>query len=114
MSAQRIEFSGENLAQRVPLLGKFRDDLAETVDPLVDIAACRWAQNVPGDDEVTLQARAAVQDMMIKYVLPAYAQLGGSVGLQGEKLDLVRHVGDNTEAGNSEVAGGWEGGGRHG
>lgn len=107
MSELRIEFSGDDLAGRVPLLGQFRDDLKETVDPLLDIAACRWAEGVPGDDATTLQARAAVQEMLHKYVLPAYEALGESVGFQGEKLDLVRHIGENTEAGNSEAAGGW-------
>ncbi|GAB2922112.1 hypothetical protein GCM10027280_06670 [Micromonospora polyrhachis] len=112
MSASRIEFSGEALARRVPLLGQFQSDLEETVKTLVDIAACRWADDAPGDDKVTLQARKAVRDMLVKYVFPSYTALGGAVGLQGEKLDVVRRIGDNTEASNAEAAGGWGGGHR--
>ncbi|NBE80117.1 hypothetical protein [Micromonospora rubida] len=109
-----IEFSGDALAQRVPLLGQFRTDLENTLTPLVDIAACRWAAGAPADDEFTMQVREAVRKMMAEYVLPAYVQLGESVGLQGDKLDLVRRIGEQTESGNSEIAGGWGGGSRHG
>ncbi len=113
MSAEHIEFAGDDLARRVPLLGQFRTDLKRTVDPLLDVAACHWADGVPGDDDVTLQAKAAISGMLDQYVLPVYALLADAVGFQGEKLHIVRQIGDNTEAGNSEAAGGW-GGGRHG
>ncbi|MEV0128433.1 hypothetical protein AB0H83_08200 [Dactylosporangium sp. NPDC050688] len=113
MSGQ-IQFSGDALAQRVPLLGQFRDDLAGTLRPLMDIAECHWADGCEGDDELALQARGAVREVLGKYVLPSYAELGESVGIEGEKLDLVRKIGDNTEGSNSDVAGGWGSGGRHG
>ncbi|MGW1062319.1 hypothetical protein [Micromonospora rubida] len=113
MSASSIEFSGDALAQRVPLLADFQGELGRFLGPLADIAMCRWADGAPADDEFTMEARAAVRKMLAEYVFPAYAQLGESVGLQGEKLDMVRRIGENTEASNTEVAGGW-GGGRHG
>jgi hypothetical protein len=102
-----IEFSGDDLARRVPLLGQFRDDLAGMIDPLADIVACRWADGVPDKDTTTLQARDAVRGVLAKYVTPAYGELGEAVGLQGDKLDLVRRIGDSTEAGNTDLAGGW-------
>ncbi|WP_432842800.1 hypothetical protein [Dactylosporangium sp. CA-092794] len=109
----RIEFSGDDLARRVPLLGQFQDDLTGTVTPLTDIAACRWADGADGDDELTIQARNAVHGVLTQYVLPAYVELGDAVGVQGDKLGIVHRIGENTEAGNGEAAGGW-GGGRHG
>lgn len=113
MSGQ-IEFSGDALAQRVPLLGQFREDLTSTLRPLLDIAECHWADGCDGDDELAHQARGAVREVLGKYVLPSYAELGESVGIEGEKLDVVRKIGENTEGTNSEVAGGWGSGGRHG
>jgi len=110
----RIEFSGDELARRVPLLGQFRDDLTGTLTPLMDIAACHWADGADSDDEQTVQARSAVRGVVGAYILPAYAELGGAVGVQGDKLDLVRKIGDNIEDGNGEVAGNWGAGGRHG
>ncbi|GAB3156683.1 hypothetical protein GCM10027290_54930 [Micromonospora sonneratiae] len=112
MSTSRIEFSGDGLARRVPLLGQFQGHLMDTVSLLVDIAACRWADDVPEDDKVTLQAREAVHGMLMKYVLPAYGALGEVVGIQGEKLGIVHRIGENTEASNAEAAGGWGGGHR--
>jgi hypothetical protein len=108
-----IEFSGDDLAARVPLLGQFRGHLIDTATPLVDISLCRWAGHPDGDDEITLQARNAVHGLLAKYVLPAYGLLGESVGLQGEKLGVVRNIGENTEDINGDAAGGWDGG-RHG
>ncbi|MEU5941632.1 hypothetical protein ABZ807_21150 [Micromonospora sp. NPDC047548] len=112
MSASRIEFSGDDLAQRVPLLAQFQEDLIKTVNPLVDIAACRWADDVPEDDEVTLQARAAVQGMLMKYVFPAFVELGDVTGIQHDKWDFVRRIADNTEAISDEMVGDL-GGGRY-
>ncbi|WP_320065632.1 hypothetical protein [Micromonospora sp. RTGN7] len=106
-----IEFSGDALAQRVPLLTEFRQHLVDILEPLTDVVACRWADGAPANDEFTMAARENVRKMLVDYVLPAYLQLGESVGVQGEKLDVVRQVGENTEAGNAEVAGGWSGGG---
>lgn len=112
MSAEHIEFAGDDIARRVPLLAQFRSEMKRTVDPLLDIAACHWADGVPGDDDVTLQARAAIGGMLAQYILPVYGLLADAIGYQGEKLDIVRRIGDNTEAGNSEAAGAW-GGGKH-
>jgi hypothetical protein len=112
MSDQPIEFSGDALAQRVPLLGAFQENLASIFEPLADVGACRWAEGAPKDDELTAQTLAAVRQMMGDYILPAYELLGEAVGLQGDKLDMVRRIGDNTEATTTEIAGGW-GGGRH-
>jgi hypothetical protein len=106
----QIEFSGDDLTRRVPLLGQFCDDLIAVVTPLIDISQCQWAE---GDDEMTMQARATIFDLMTKYVLPAYSLLGEAVGMQGDKLGLVRLIGDQTEATNGQSAG-WTGGGRHG
>lgn len=108
----QISHSGDDLVRRVPLLGVFQDDLAAVLGPLADIAACRWAAGAPGDDRVTHGARAAVHGVVSGYVMPTYVGLGESVGLQADKLDVVRRIGDDTEAGNGELAGGW-GGGRH-
>jgi hypothetical protein len=108
-----IEFSGDDLAIRVPLLGQFREHLIDTVTPLVDISLCRWAGHPDGDDEITLQASKAVHGLLTEYVLPAYGLLGESVGVQGEKLGVVGAIGQNTEDVNGDAAGGW-GGGRHG
>ncbi|WP_432990143.1 hypothetical protein [Dactylosporangium sp. CA-233914] len=109
----RIEFSGDDLARRVPLLGQFRDDLIGTLTPLTDIAACRWADGVDQDDEQTIQARNAVRGVLSQYILPSYVQLGDSVGVQGDKLDLVRKIGDNIESTNGEAVPDMHGG-RHG
>jgi hypothetical protein len=109
--SEPITFSGDDLARRVPLLGQFREDLVSTITPLTDIAACRWANHATSDDEMTTQARGGVHGVLVKYILPSYVSLGGSVGVQGDKLDIVRQVGDSTEGTNNEVAGGWPGGG---
>jgi hypothetical protein len=105
-----LSFDGDALANRVPLLGQFRDDLHDTIVPLSEIAACRWADGVPGDDDQSLQARANIKQMFEKYIMPAYQELGDAMGFQGEKLGLVRQIGENTENSNGEVAGGWGGG----
>ncbi|SCL13138.1 hypothetical protein [Micromonospora inyonensis] len=103
MSGSRIEFNGDALAQQVPLVGQFKDHLIGTVDPVRQIAECRWAAGVPADDELSLQARAAVQQVLAGIVLAAYAKLAHAAGFQGEKLDLVRRVGENTEATGTEM-----------
>lgn len=112
MSAENIQFDGEDLARRVPLLGQSQTDLESVAEALVEIAACRWADGVPNDDTTTLQARDAVHGMLAQYVFPAYGQCGAAFGFQGEKLGLFRRIGDNTEDTNTETAGGW--GGRRG
>lgn len=112
--SERISFNGDDLARRVPLLGTFQESLVATVTPLGDIAACRWADGAPESDELTAQAREAVRGMLADYVFPSYEVLGSAVGMQGGKLDAIHQIGDNTEATNGEVAGGWNDGGRHG
>ncbi|WP_416902604.1 hypothetical protein [Micromonospora echinospora] len=112
MSGSRVEFNGDALAQRVPLLGQFKDHLISTVDPVRQIAECRWAAGVPADDELSLQARAAVQQVLAGIVLAAYAKLAQAAGFQGEKVDLVRRVGENTEATGAELVPDMSGGTR--
>ncbi|MFI7650732.1 hypothetical protein ACIBTZ_32365 [Micromonospora sp. NPDC049460] len=87
------------MAQRVPLLRLFEEHLfAGTVDPILEIAACRWAAGVPADDELSLQAREAAQQLLGGIVLAAYVKLIEASGFQGDKVDLYRRVGENTEA----------------
>ncbi|BCL13671.1 hypothetical protein [Micromonospora sagamiensis] len=112
MSSSRIEFNGDALAQRVPLLGQFKEHLINTVDPLREIAECRWADGVPGDDELSLQARAAVQKLLAGIVLMAYAKLAEAAGFQDEKVDLYRRVGENTEGTGAELVPDMSGGAR--
>jgi hypothetical protein len=112
--SNRIDFSGDDLASRVPLLSEFRDTLMSVIDPLVDVAACRWADGAPPDDDITAQAKKGVSGMITTYLYPGYDVLGDSVGAQGTKMDLVRRIGDNIEDGNTETADWGGGGGRHG
>ena len=96
MSA-RIDFSGDDLAGRVPMFGEFKDTLMSVIDPLTDVAACRWADGVPADDHVTLQARDGVRGMITEYLYPGYGVLGESVGAQGDKMDKIIHDSDEIE-----------------
>ncbi|MGC4790552.1 hypothetical protein ACLQ22_22305 [Micromonospora sp. DT178] len=112
MSTSRITFNGDALARQVPLVGQFKDHLIGTVDPVREIAECRWADGVPADDELSLQARAAVMGLLANIVLAAYAKLAEAAGFQGEKLNLYRRVGDNTEATGAELVPDMSGGAR--
>lgn len=115
MSGENISFDGDDLIRRVPLLGQAQTDLEGVAEALFEIAACRWADGVPDDDKITLQARDSVHGMLTEYVFPSYGQCGGAFGFQGEKLGLFRRIGDNTEDTNTEAADfGGTSGGRHG
>ncbi|MER7471460.1 hypothetical protein [Micromonospora sp. NPDC000018] len=91
---------------------QFKDHLIGTVDPLREIAECRWAADVPADDQLSLQARAAVQQLIAGIVFAAYAKLAESAGFQGEKLGHVFHIGENTEATITEMVPDMSGGAR--
>ncbi|SCL29324.1 hypothetical protein GA0074692_2705 [Micromonospora pallida] len=112
MSGQRIEHHGDILLQNVPAVLQFKDHLIGTVDPVRQIAECRWAAGVPADDELSLQARAAVQQVIGVIVLAAYAKLAAAAGFQGEKLHNVFRVGENTEATINEMVPDMSGGAR--
>jgi hypothetical protein len=105
-----LNFDGDALAARVPLLGRFRDDLHDTIAFLSDIAACLWAEGVPADDAQSLQARDNIKQMFDQYIMPAYRELADALGFQGEKLGLVKQIGDHTEHANGEVATSWSSG----
>ncbi|MGC4807647.1 hypothetical protein [Micromonospora sp. DT233] len=109
-----ISHDGDQLANQVPLLHAFQGLMIETIDMLMRIAECHWANGAPADDEFTMAARANIRKMFSDYVFPTYLMLGEAVGLQGDKLGLVKKIGENTEGGNTEMAGGWGEGGRHG
>lgn len=109
---ERIEFLGDELIRRVPLLAQFREDLIATVAPLLEIAECHWADGA--HDELTVQARGTLKQLLNAYVLPCYEVLGDAVGIdQLEKLEMYGQIGDLTEAVNGASAGAMSGGGKH-
>jgi hypothetical protein len=107
----QISFSGEEISRRVPLLAEFHEHLLELVNPMIEVAACRWADGV--DDEMSIQMRESVRKMVNGYILPVYAELGESLGFQGDKLSAFRRIGDQTEHNAAGAAGFTGGGGRH-
>ncbi|MEO3779268.1 hypothetical protein ABGB16_20965 [Micromonospora sp. B11E3] len=109
MSAEVITFNGDALAQRVGLLGDFRDELVGTIDVVKLLAEGRWA----GDDEQSQQFRAFVMHLLGDIVLGVFVQLGNGAGFQGEKLGVYHQVGENTEETVNdlvpEISGGYRG-----
>ncbi|MFG1954693.1 hypothetical protein [Micromonospora sp. NPDC048830] len=104
-----ITFNGDVLAQRVGLLGDFRDELIGTIDLVKRLAEGLWA----GDDEQSQQFRAYVMHLYGDIVLGVFVQLGNGAGFQDEKLGIYHQVGENTEDTVNdlvpEISGGYRG-----
>jgi hypothetical protein len=109
-----ISHHGDQLGNQVPALHEFRTIMNDDINTLMEIVECRWAKGAPASDEFTMAACATIRKMLIDNVFRTYLQLGEAVGLQGDKLNLVRRIGENTEGGNTELASGWGEGGRNG
>ncbi|SNQ46310.1 conserved hypothetical protein [Frankia canadensis] len=109
MSGQEITQDGDAIAARVPAVHAFQDHLV-TVGKLLHQAA---TTDFAGDakDEATLIAKATFTQIMDSFG-KVYGALGQAVGLQGDRLDAVRRIGDQTESAATQSAG-WDSGSRH-
>ncbi|GAA2217888.1 hypothetical protein ACFY2R_20355 [Micromonospora olivasterospora] len=108
MSEKAISFNGDALAQRVPLLGEFKEELIGTIDPLMSVAECRWA----GEDEQSQAVRAIVMNLLGNQVLGILGLLANASGFQGEKLGLYHRNGVYTEDGSNDMVPDMSGGHR--
>ncbi|WP_261560618.1 hypothetical protein [Frankia tisae] len=105
------------------LLEHDSDELARAVSPLLGyrgmvVTFGTWLDGVAGTDfvgdakdEPTLYAKLTFDKIMTAFG-KIYGALGQAIGLQGDRLDLVRHIGDQTEDGTTQTAEGWPGGHR--
>ncbi|MCM3920749.1 hypothetical protein ND748_03535 [Frankia sp. AiPs1] len=112
MSDEVILHDGDEIAQKVPMLSTFRQQVTDLGGELADtIARNNFAKGAK--DEVSLYAESSFQELMDAFG-KIYGALGEAVGLQGDRLSVVRQIGDTTEGETTEEAG-WESpGGHHG
>jgi hypothetical protein len=114
MSDGLIRHDGDEIAQKVPLLSTFRQQVTDLGGELADtIARNKFADGAK--DEVSRYAQKSFQQLMEAFG-EIYGALGEAVGLQGDRLSVVRRIGDTTEGESTEHAEGWSQspGGHHG
>ncbi|ONH62028.1 hypothetical protein CcI49_00905 [Frankia sp. CcI49] len=109
MSGENITFDGDELANKVPILAEFRDDVVAFGKELADgIAQNNFAADA--EDEASKLAYAMFRQVMQAFD-KIYGALGTAIGVQGDRLGIVRNIGEATEAGAADTAGNWSGGG---
>lgn len=114
MSDDEILHDGDEIAQKVPMLSTFREQVTNLAIELSDtIGRNDFARGAK--DEVSQYAQSSFQQVMDAFG-QIYGALGQAIGLQGDRLAVVRQIGDATEGETTEQAGGWSGssGGHHG
>ncbi|KQC35640.1 hypothetical protein UK82_25405 [Frankia sp. ACN1ag] len=113
MSDGVIRHDGDEIAQKVPALGAFRQHVTDLGGELADtLGRNKFADGAK--DEVSLYAQETFQQLMDAFG-KIYGALGEAIGLQGDRLSVVRQIGDNTEGETTEQAGNWQSpGGHHG
>ncbi|EFC84681.1 hypothetical protein [Parafrankia sp. EUN1f] len=112
MSGEQIQFNGDELAEKVPMLADFREAFLAFGEELAEgIAQHNFARDA--HDEVSKLSYAMFKQLM-KYFGKIYDALGEAVGVQGDRLEAVRTIGEATETDATHSAGGWSGGGARG
>ncbi|MGF7239059.1 MAG: hypothetical protein ACQSGP_29510 [Frankia sp.] len=114
MSDDVIRHDGDEIAQKVPMLGTFREQVTSLAVELGDTLA-RNDFAAGAKDQVSRYAESSFKQVMDAFG-QVYGALGQAVGLQGDRLGVVGKIGDATEGGATEQAGGWSGspGSHHG
>ncbi len=111
VSAKLIQHDGDAIASRVPALKALQGHYGDFGEWLVSVAGVDFVGDAK--DEATLYAKATFDKIMTAFG-KIYVGLGQAIGVQGDRLNLVRRIGDETEAGTSQHAGNWPGGGPRG
>ncbi|MCK9903745.1 hypothetical protein CC117_27375 [Parafrankia colletiae] len=114
MSDGTIRHDGDSIATKVPLLVAFQGDmvaLAQFLDQT--LGQYKFVDNPK--DELSKLAQMTFEQIMAAFG-QIYGALGEAVGLQGDRLNTVRGIGEGTEAGAAGHASGWAppGGGHRG
>ncbi len=109
MSEQLIRHDGDELANKVPALKAYRDEFVTFGTWLGRVAGTDFVGDAK--DDATLYAKSTFDKIMTAFS-KVYGALGQAIGLQGDRLELVRRIGDDTEDGASKTAEGWPGGHR--
>ncbi|CAO5147312.1 ESX-1 secretion-associated protein [Frankia sp. AiPs1] len=107
MSDRLIRQDGDEIAAKVPAIKTLQGDYGTFGTWLARIAGVDFAGDAK--DEATLYAKATFHQIMTAFG-KIYTSLGTAIGVQGDRLDAVRQIGDQTESGASSHASGWSGG----
>lgn len=105
MTDDTIAFDGDDLARKVPMISRFREQVTGLgMDLKNTLAQNDFAAGAT--DQTSLYAASMFQQLMGAFG-QIYGALGEAVGLQGDRLAAVRQIGDATEGAATEQAGGW-------
>ncbi len=109
MSDELLEHDSDEIARAVAPLKGYRGEVVTFGTWLDGVAGTDFVGDAK--DEATLYAKSTF-DKVIRDFGVVYGALGKAIGLQGDRLDVVRHIGDQTEDGAAKTAEGWPGGHR--
>jgi hypothetical protein len=109
VSEELIQHDGDAIARRVPQIITFRGEVVSFGSDLSGtLADNRFAEGA--DDEVSLFAEDTFGQLMDSFG-QIYGEFGKAIGLQGNRLDVVRQIGDDTDGRATDHASGWDGSG---
>ncbi len=107
-----ILHDGDEIAQKVPMLSTFRQMVIDFGNELAEaLGQNKFAEGAK--DEVSLYAQSSFQQLMDAFG-KIYGALGEAIGLQGDRLSVLRQIGDDTEGATTEQSSWPSSGGHHG
>ncbi|MEX5636806.1 hypothetical protein [Parafrankia sp. FMc2] len=111
MSAEPLWHDGDAIGEKVPALFSFQDALALFALKLAETLA-RYPFATGVEDEMSKTAGKTFEQLIDSFG-QIFGALGEAVGLQGDRLQVVRGIGEQTEGDATTQAGAWGGSGGH-